>query len=83
MCSSKSESDIIRDLESDFGSNVDFESTHDQDTENDSDEAIAYADEPLADEPLADEEWSIEFNPQNKVREELEIELKPSQRGKS
>ena len=36
MSSSKTESDIIRDLESDFGSNVDFESTHDQDTENDS-----------------------------------------------
>ena len=42
------------------------------------DEAIAYADE-----PLADEEWSIEYNTQNKVREELEIELKPSQRGQS
>ena len=77
MSSSKSESDIIRDFESDFGSNVDFESTH-QDTENDSDESIAYADE-----PLANEEWSIEYNTQNKVREELEIELKPSQRGQS
>ena len=47
-----------------------FESTHDdQDTENeenDSDETIAYADE-----PLADEEWSIEYNRQNKVRDEL------------
>ena len=47
---------------------------HDQDTENVenySDEAIAYADK-----PLADEELSIEYNRQNKVREELEIELK-------
>ena len=31
--------------------------------ENDLNEAIAYADE-----PLADEEWSIEHNRQNKVR---------------
>ena len=49
----------------------DFESTQDTgNEENDSDESIAYADE-----PLADEEWSIEYNRQNKVREELEMEL--------